>query len=169
MRTFAPLVVVVLICAACAAGCGDEASSVRGSWNVDRLTVSFAENLECTDLGEQQQANAAGTMAFDDVPHPDGIGDHTFTYSLTKVPDPVAGELVDADPPLEGTAGWEPDDGKEETDGFTVTDPVNASMQGLWNILESALGAVNVEHLAPESIPEEGDRCVRSEYFLVAP
>lgn len=142
MRTFAPFVAAVLICA----GCGDEASAVRGSWTVSRLTIGFAPNIDCADL-EEAQATDAGTMTFDDEPHPDGIGDHTFTYSLTKVRDPVAGEMVDADPALEGTAGWEPDDGNEDTAGFVVTDPVNASMSGPWNILESALGAVNVEHV----------------------
>lgn len=150
-------------------GCGDEASAVRGAWNVSRLTIGFAPNLECNDLVDAQ-TNDAGTMSFDDVPHPDGIGAHTFTYSLTQVPD-GAGAIVAADPPFAGSAGWEPDDGKEDTAGFTVDDPDNASMSGLWNILESAIGAVNMEHFVVEDLRNRdgGARCTRSEYFLVAP
>jgi hypothetical protein len=165
MRILGSLVTTIVLLSI---ACGDEASAVRGTWTVSRLTIGFAENVECGDLDEQQTTEA-GTMTFDDVPHPDGLGDHTLTYSLTKMRDAESGELVDADPPLSGTAGWQPDDGKEETAGFTVTDPVNASMAGLWNILESAFGAVNVEHLVPEELEDGTARCTRAEYFLVAP
>lgn len=164
MRNLALLAAVVSMFAA---ACGDEASAMRGSWQISRLTIGFAENLDCAAAEEQETENA-GTMTFDDVPHPDGLGDRTFTYALTQVPDVVTGELVEGDPALEGVAAWEPDDGKEDTAGFQVTDPENESMGGLWNILESAFGAVSVEHVSKQSIPDEGDRCIRSEYFLVA-
>lgn len=167
MRMLAsPLVLASLI--VCVAGCGDEANAVRGAWNIQRLTVGVAENLTCAGVDEAQ-SNDAGTMTFDDVPHPDGIAAHTFTYSITQVRDEDSAEMVAAERPLAGSAGWEPDDAKEDTAGFIVNDPVNASMSGLWNILESAIGAVNVEHLFPETLSSPPrEQCTRSEYFLVS-
>jgi hypothetical protein len=169
MRSSASLIAALAVLSPLSvAACGDEASAVRGTWGVSRLTVGFSPNADCTDLSEVV-SNDAGTMTFNDVPHPDGIADHTFTYSLTQVADAERGEIVAAEPPREGSAGWTPDDGKEETAGFTVTDPVNASMAGLWNILESAVGAVNVEQFFVEELGDGASQCTRSEYFLIAP
>lgn len=145
--------------------CGGEGAALKGSWNVQTWSAAFARNIDCTDAETSEVANA-GTMVFDDVPHPDGIGDHTFTYALTKIFDQGGGAFVDGE--LSGSAGWDPGEEGDESDDIRVIDPVNEFMAGTWTILESALGAVNVEHASVRDFGGGAADCTRSEMFLTA-
>lgn len=146
--------------------CGGEGAALKGSWNVQTWSVDFARNIDCADAETSEVADV-GTMVFDDVPHPDGIGDHTFTYALTKRFDQGAGAFVDGE--LSGSAGWDPGEEGDESDDIRVIDPVNELMAGTWTILESALGAVNVEHTVVRDFGGGAADCTRSEMFLTAP
>lgn len=166
MRSIASLVSIAMVSMLCA--CGDEAAPVRGSWNIDRWTAGRVTNLQCDGV-VPVEATAAGTMVFDDVPHPEGIADHTFTYTLNKFFQQTA--FVDTNPPFTGVAGWEPDTiAPSEKAGFSVSDPLNTTvgMGGDWLILESGVGTLHLQHLFGEDEGGGAVACTAHNFFLAA-
>jgi hypothetical protein len=156
----APLNFASLLATLLAAGCADEAATVEGLWNVDEIVYTHetttGEGEARTTTKDKFTAKDAGTLHFERTEGSrTGIGDHTLTRHLKKIPNGTGAEPgFDEVEAANAECGWSP--GGFDDDEGILDDPnkdpavtvfdAEDRFNGVWYIRETGFLSLTLEH-----------------------